>query len=78
MIGGVGGDRLGSVRIGSKNFYSGNNFRSFFLPTRVTTDRFSIPLFGADTYYVLFSSRFSIFTDKRVDLNIELRYETKE
>ena len=63
--------------IGYKNFYNGNNFRAFFSVTRVTTDRFSIPLFRADTYYVLFSNRFSIFTDKRVDLNIELHYETK-
>ena len=58
--------------IGYKNFYNENNFRSFFSATRVTADRFSIPLFRADTYYVLFSNRFSIFTDKRVDLNIEI------
>jgi len=64
--------------IGYKNFYNGNNFRSFFSSTKVTTDRFSIRLSRADTYYVLFSNRFSIFIDKRVDLNIELRYETRE
>ena len=63
---------------GYKNFSNVNNFRSFFSTTRVTADRFSIHLFRADTYYVIFSNRFSIFTDKRFDLNIELRYETKE
>ena len=63
--------------IGYKNFDNGNNFRSFFSARRVTTDRFSIPLFRADTYYVLFSNRFSIFTDKRVDLRLELSYETR-
>ena len=64
--------------IGYKNFSNGNNFKAFFSSQRVTTDRFSIRLSRADTYHVLFSNRFSIFTDKRVDLNIELRYETRE
>ena len=43
-----------------------------------TTDRFSISLNWADTYYFLLSNRFSILTSKTVDARLELRYEERQ
>ena len=65
-------------KIGYTNFSNRNNFKAFFSSQRVTTDRFSIPISRAGTYYFILSNRFSILTDKRVDLQVELRYEEKK
>ena len=65
-------------RIGYKNFSNGNNFRALYSARRTTTDRFSISLDRADTYYFLLSNDFSILTSKTVDARLELRYEERQ
>ena len=65
-------------RIGYKNFSNGNNFRALYSARRTTTDRFSISLDRADTYYFLLSNHFSILTSKTVDARLELRYKERQ
>jgi hypothetical protein len=58
------------------NWQNRNKFKSAYASGRVTADRLRIDLPSEPSkYYVVFSNRFSIFSDKGVVADLKLRYQ---